>query len=133
MNKDRLKLFQDFTITLLMTIEYYYLDQKTLNNDRDMKNHFYFCYNKVSETFIDEEINFRDNHTLRNFFFEYYYDNLYTNPDVNENIFKNFSNFWIRIFKIESNKTQNTLEFLIELYEIFDETIDEKVVFEKIC
>ena len=134
MIKDRLKLFLDFTTTLLMIIENYYLDQTTLGSDRDIKNHFNFCYNKVCESFVNEEINFMDNLELRRFFYDYYYDNLYTSPLYTDTIYKGFSIFWLRIFRIENNKTQSTLEFLIELYEIFNETIEEKkVVLEKSC
>lgn len=134
MIKDRLKLFQDFTITLLMSIQYYYLDQQTLNNDKDIKNHFNFCYNKVSKTYIDEEINFKDNMELRKFFYDYYYQNLYVSSEPIINTFKNSLNFWLKIFKIETNKTQNTLQFLIGLYKIFNETIEEKkIVLEKTC
>jgi len=134
MIKDRLKLFQDFTTTLLIIIENYYLDQITLGSDKDIKNHFNFCYNKVCESFVDEEINFMDNLDLRRFFYDYYYENLYTSPLYSDSSYKGYLNFWLRIFRVEDNKTQTTLEFLIDLYEIFNETIEEKkIVLEKSC
>ena len=52
----RVELFKDFTINLLYYIDKYYIDYESLNTDEDIYNHFTFCYNKVCDEFLQEDI-----------------------------------------------------------------------------
>ena len=117
----RVEIFRDFTINLVHCIYDYYLDKQTLSLDEDIYNHFVFCYNKVCAEFLEEEIDFRDNEMLIEYFSTYYYHHFYRNEnDVPKS---QFLKFWDSIFNIDKPKNKNTLKALIELYANFDHSI----------
>lgn len=122
--KDRLNIYEDFTINLLYYINRYYLDSKTLNNDEDINNHFNFCYNKTCDDFLDEEIDFSNNDELREYFATYYYNQVYKYDD--EINMKSLESFWRSIFDVDNITEKNIMNVFVELYLIFDVSIEEK-------
>ncbi|MFW6272275.1 MAG: hypothetical protein ACOC2U_00660 [bacterium] len=122
--KDRLNIYEDFTINLLYYINRYYLDSKTLNNDEDINNHFNFCYNKTCDDFLDEEIDFSNNDELREYFATYYYNQVYKYDD--EINIKSLESFWRSIFDVDNITEKNIMNVFVELYLIFDVSIEEK-------
>ena len=122
--KDRIEIYKDFTLNLLSYIYDYYLDKETLSLDQDIRNHFMFCYNKVCNEFLKEEIDFRDNNELIEYFYTYYYHHFYkTDNDVEIDFFKNF---WNTIFNVDNPKNRNILKVMVELYQVFDRSISSK-------
>ena len=65
----RLEIFKDFSLNLVSYIYDYYLDKITLSQDEDIYNHFMFCYRKVCDEFLKEELDFTENEELINYFF----------------------------------------------------------------
>lgn len=129
--KDRVEIYKDFTFNLLEHIFYYYLDKETLYLDVDIKNHFNFCYNKVCDEFKKEEIDFTENVELFDYFYTYYYHQLYKGD--NEPDKEQYIKFWKEIFNIDRQKNKNLLKIMVELYTIFDETISlEKNILEMV-
>lgn len=122
--KDRIEIYKDFTYNLLSYIYDYYLDKETLSLDEDIRNHFLFCYNKVCNDFLKEEIDFRDNDDLIEYFYTYYYHHFYKAESEVDMEF--FTNFWDTIFNVDKPKNDNTLKVLIELYQVFDRSISSK-------
>lgn len=125
--KDRVEVYKDFTINLLFYLKHYYLDKKTLSTDEDIENHFNFCFNKVCDEFLKEDINFKNNDDLREYFFSYYYKQLYTfNFDENnaDDMFNQIEKFWRNIFKVKKINDNNIINVLIEVYLIFDESLE---------
>ncbi len=126
--KDRVELYKDFVINLLNNIIYYYVDYDSINTDINIKNHYNWCYNKVCDEFLKEEIDFKTNDELREYFYTYYYHQFYraqTNP--NQDISLNyFEKFWKNIFEIERQKNKNIIGVLIEIYNIFDKSVNKE-------
>jgi len=122
--KDRVEIYKDFTLNLLYYIYDYYLDKETLSLDQDIKNHFMFCYNKACDDFLREEINFKNNDELIEYFYVYYYHHFYKTDDIIEKEF--FIDFWDMIFNADNPKSKNTLKIMVELYRIFDKSISIK-------
>lgn len=121
--KDRFEIYKDFTLNLLSYIYDYYLDKVTLSLDQDIHNHFMFCYNNVCSEFLNEEIDFRENTELIEYFYNYYYHHFYkTEKEIPQSY---FIDFWTVIFNIEKPKSKNTFNVLIELYVIFDQSISK--------
>lgn len=122
--KDRIEIYRDFTFNLLFYIFDLYLDKETLYLDQDIRNHFMYCYNKVCAEFLKEEIDFRNNKHLIEYFYTYYYYHLYkTDSEVQQSF---FVKFWNSIFNIDNPKNKNTLKVLIELYHVFDQSISSQ-------
>lgn len=120
--KDRIEIYKDFTINLLNYIIFYYLDKDSLSEDEDIKNHFNFCYDKVCNEFLEEEINFKDNNELRQYFYVYYYNEFYKNKKSSK--LATYDKFWRNIFEIDLQKDKNAISVLLEIYMIFDKSIN---------
>lgn len=122
--RDRVEIYRDFAFNLLYYIYHYYLDKQTLSADQDIYNHYSWCYRKVCDEFKEEEIDFSKNEELKEYFFTYYYHQFYkSNDDIP---LKNFENFWKAIFEIDKHKNRNTINILIEIYTIYDKSINQE-------
>ena len=128
--KDRVQIYKDFALNLLYYIYYYYLDKETLNEDQDIKNHFNWCFKKVCNEFLKEGLDFSKNHELNEYFYSYYYHQFYTGNNQDTSL-KYFEKFWGNIFEIDKQKNKNIINILIEIYNIYDKSINlEKNILE---
>lgn len=131
--RDRVELYKDFSINLSHYILKYYVDRDSLSEDEDIRNHFNWCYNKVCDEFMQENINFSSNKDLREYYFTYYYHQFYT-ADNNESIpIDYYLKFWLNIFDIDKQKNKNIIKILVELYQIFDKSINHKKKIAKVA
>ena len=124
--KERTELYRKFSIDLLYTISKYYLDKKSLNGDINIKNHYEWCYIKVCDKFLIDGYKFHYNDSLKNYFYIYYYENIYKSPKINSNEdinIKLFKEFWNKIFDISTTKDKNIIAILAEIYKIFDKSM----------
>jgi hypothetical protein len=123
--KDRVEIYKDFTINLLYYIIDYYLDKQTLSDDIDIRNHFNWCFNKVCDEFKKEGLNFSTNENLREYFYQFFYNQFYKreNQDIS---LQYYEKFWRNIFEIDKQKNKNVINTMIELYNIFDTSINQE-------
>lgn len=122
--KDRVDVYKDFTMNLLYYITDFYLDKRTLSNDEDIHNHFTYCFNKVCDEFKQENIDFTENEELKSYFYGYYYQQLYKSGGDGIPELEYFENFWNAIFDFDKQKNKNIINVLIEVYQIFDQSIN---------
>jgi hypothetical protein len=125
--KDRVETYKDFTLNLLYYIQKYYLDKECLSKDEDIYNHFSWCFRKVCDEFLLEEIDFRKNEVLKQYFYNYYYHQFYKidKENINQNTsLEYYERFWEGIFKISNDKNKNILNILVEIYNIYDKSIN---------
>jgi len=132
--KDRVELYKDFTLNLLYCIDFYYVDYDSIHEDKDINNHFLFCFNKVCDEFKEEEIDFSTNAELKKYFHTYYYHQFYKIKGTNDDVSLTYhENFWNEIFNIEKQPNLNILKILVEIYSICDKSINnEKNILEKV-
>lgn len=123
--KERVEIYKDFTLNLLYYVNEYYLDSETLSTNRDIHNHFRWCFKKVCEEFLDEEIDFTENHELEEYFYIYYYYQFYK-VDGNDKSYSAHDRFWRNIFDYEKPRNKTSINLLIELYNIYDNSIESK-------
>jgi hypothetical protein len=123
--KDRVEIYMDFTINLLNYIIDYYLDRQTLGNDVDIRNHFNWCFNKVCDEFKEEGLNFSKNEKLREYFYQFFYNQFYKreNQDITLGYYEKF---WRNIFEIDKQKNKNVINTMIEIYNIFDTSVNQE-------
>jgi hypothetical protein len=122
--KDRVEIYRDFTINLINYIFEYYLDKNTLSSNEDIYNHYTFCYNKVCDEFLLEEIDFKKNEELINYFFDYFYYQVYKvddDPNIDYLI-----KFWNDTFSVDTQRSKGALRALVEIYLIFDKSITQE-------
>jgi hypothetical protein len=123
--KSRVELYKDFAMNLLYYIDRYYIDFESLNTKEDIFNHFSFCYNKVCDEFLKEEINFKENAELKEYFHTYYYHQYYMMQN-NAHPLDYYEKFWKTIFDIDKHKNRNIVNILIEIYQIYDKSINHE-------
>lgn len=119
--KDRIEIYSDFTENLLSYVFDYYLGKDTLYLDSDINNYFMFCYNKVCDEFLDEDIDFSNNKELIKYFHMYYYHQFFTVED--DKTEQQIKNFWKSIFDVDRLTNKSSLKVLVEIYVIFDKSI----------
>jgi len=122
--KDRVEIYKDFTMNLLYYIHAYYLDKKTLNLEDDIYAHYSWCFNKVCDEFKEENLDFTKNEPLKEYFYGYYFHQLYKSAGDEIPTLKIYEDFWKTIFNFNKQKNKNIINVLIELYHIFDKSIN---------
>ena len=125
---DRLELYKDFTINLLYCVHDFYLDKQSFNNPDDMRNHFNWCYNRISAEFEKENFNFGANTNLCDYLFQYYKFHFYENSIIKskEDITIDlYAEMWNDVFNI-NKRDEDLIKIMLELYSLFDVTIADK-------
>jgi len=127
--KDRVEIYKDFALNLLYYIQYYYIDRETLSSDEDIYNHYSFCFKKVCDEFLKEDLDFTKNSELKDYFYTYYYHQFYKIDKNNYNqdtSLEYYEKFWRGVFDIEKQKNKNIINILIEVYTIYDRSINKE-------
>lgn len=124
--KDRVEIYKDFTLALLYYIHKYYIDKESLSEEEDIRNHFNWCFKKVCDEFLEEDLDFTKNIDLNEYFFNYYYHQFYNSTKEQDISFNYFEKFWKNIFEINRQKNKNIINILIEIYKIFDKSVNRK-------
>jgi hypothetical protein len=117
--REKTELFHDFVICLYDLVDSTYLGDDVTITEKDKKNHFVWCWNKVILNFSKESINFKETGQhldyLWLFFYEAYY--LYEGkPDRIKDYFK-------KLFQFDYKKTRSELDMLTEFYKILDSNL----------
>lgn len=121
---ERVELYRDFVVNLTNNIFDTYLGNEYIASDKDIEGHYSWCFYKVVSEFEEEEISFRDNKELYQYFLLYFYNQFYKLEKI-PNI-SGYIKFWDQIFELKSgikSKNKKTFEVLVELYEIFDKSL----------
>jgi hypothetical protein len=124
--KDRVELYKDFSLNLLYYIDHYYVDYDSIHEDSDINNHFYWCFNKVCDEFKEEEIDFSKNNELKEYFRTYYYHQYYKIKGTQDISLQYYEKFWNEIFNVEKQKNKNIINILIEIYTLYDKSINNE-------
>jgi len=129
--KDRVEIYRDFALNLLYYIHHYYIDRETLSEDQDIYNHFKWCFNKVCAEFLEEGLDFTHNKELKQYYYAYYYHQFYRATSNQDTSLQYFEKFWKNIFEIDKQRNRNLINILIEIYNIYDKSINlEKNILE---
>jgi len=119
--KERVELYKDFTVNLLHYIYDSYLGSEFIRTEHDKRGHFTWAYGKVLDEFEDEGIDFYGNDDLFEYFYVYFKDQFYDMKKI-EN-FNYYYKFWLDIFDLSKNKQRKKFEVLLQIYEIFDDSL----------
>lgn len=118
---ERSALYLDFTHSLYDLIVTTYLGDEVMDSD-SIKQHFDWCWKKVIGSFQKEKIYF-ESIELYNYFFTLFLESFYTEVDKSEKNVNKLLEFWQDIFEYSVTKTLSELEAFIDLYKIFDRSL----------
>jgi hypothetical protein len=118
---ERTGLYLDFTQTIYQTITSTYLGDEVMDN-KSIKEHFDWCWNKTVNSFKKEEI-FFDSNELYNYFYTLFLESFYSENDKSDLNVNKLLEFWLDIFNFSKIKTRSELEAFIDLYKLFDKSL----------
>ncbi|MFN7656268.1 MAG: hypothetical protein ACK5OW_00595 [bacterium] len=118
---ERTGLYLDFTQTIYQTIISTYLGDEVMDN-KSIKEHFDWCWNKTVNSFKKEEI-FFDSNELYNYFYTLFLESFYSENDKSDLNVNKLLEFWLDIFNFSKTKTRSELEAFIDLYKLFDKSL----------
>lgn len=128
--KERVELYRDFVVNLIHYLHSTYLGRDYIKTEDDVKGHFNWAFNKVLSEFETEGIIFSDTKELRTYFYNYFQVRFYEVEIVPS--IKIFLGFWDDIFSVKPNKEKTLLNALIEIYKLFDASMNKKNILEKL-
>ena len=114
---DRCDLYYDFIKSLNKKLTDTYLGSEYINSERETRQHYIWCFNKVIEDFKNEKIVFDETEKLKEYFL-YFYDELFY-KDNNKSLEK-LDNLAELSFNFNRLKSRSDMDILIELYKMFD-------------
>jgi|LakMenEpi03Aug12_release.lakeMendotaPanAssembly.Ray.scaffolds.fasta_scaffold1002617_1 hypothetical protein len=122
---ERLEVYQDFVISLVLLIIDTYLGDESVDpetkirlNDDDKKNHFDWCWNKVINNFLKENIIIESEGEHKVFLMDFIFDLFYNqkNDLIKESIIKFFND----VFKMSNTITKSDLDLITTIYKGFN-------------
>lgn len=117
---DRCDLYYDFIKTLNKVIIDTYLGNEYINSEREIKEHFLWCFNKVISDFKNESIVFDNTDKIKEYFFYFYYELFYKDTTkTNEKIDKLAD----LSFDFNRIKSRSDIDIMIELYKLFEKSL----------
>jgi hypothetical protein len=114
----KVEVFKAFTLDLINTVYDTFLGNDTINNEGDIINHFDWCYTKLATEYHAKWYKFEDNTQLKDYFLEYFKENIYAVEESRDNDIEYFG----FLFHYELPKERFEVNSFIELYELFVST-----------
>ena len=129
--QEKLDLFSDFSHSLNLLIVETYLGQqdspnetKIVMSDEDNSKHFEWCWDKIVNNFIKEDLNFENRGEHFDYFKSFFDEIFYTQKD--EKIRKSITNFFTDLFDINKPFTKSDLDMVLTIYKILDKHLSKK-------
>ena len=117
---DRCNLYYDFIKSLNKTLIDTYLGLEYISSEKQILEHFLWCFNKVKTNFKEEKIIFDNTEKLVEYFF-YFYDELFY-KDVNKSLEK-IDKLAELSFDFNRIKSRSDIDIMIELYKMFEKSL----------
>jgi len=122
---ERCNLYYDFIISLNNLVVNTYMGDDVTKTEKDMYNHFEWCFNTIIKNFKGENINFKNNDNLKEYFYHFYEQFFYIEEDKRNNLVK-LNKLPELCFKYEKTKTRSDMDTFVEVYRKFDKSLNFK-------
>ena len=119
---ERSLLYLDFSHSLFDTVISTYMGDELMDAKR-IKEHFDWCWKKTIDSFQKEKIHISSTE-LYSYFFTLFLESFYSELDKSEKNINKILEFWQDIFKYSTDKTLSEVEAFIDLYKIFDKSLN---------
>lgn len=120
--REKSEVYYDFIYSLVKLVDETYLGQDVIETQKDMVNHFSWCFNKVLEDFEKEKIKFTAVSTTAYDYLWYFIYKGYYTSDVEEPA-QHLLDYFDFLFDYNLIKNQLELESFIDFYKIFDQNL----------
>lgn len=121
---ERCSLYSDFIQSLMMRIFDTYMGDDIMEHN-DRINHFKWSWGKTVEAFKEENINFKFNRELYDYFLVFTFEVFYNleNKDDTPSVKKNILKLWSGLFSFNSVKSRSDVDTFLEVYKLFEKTL----------
>lgn len=119
---ERSNLFQDFTLSLIDLVCETYMGDDITNDDEKIK-HFDWCWEKTINSFLEEDVDFRDNGELYEYFINFVLETFYMTKPKTDMLHFNMLKLWSYLFGITIPKTRSDVDTFMEIYRLFDKSL----------
>lgn len=125
-NYNKCTLFYDYIISLNCKVCDTFLGDDVINSEKDVKSHFNWCFNDIIKDFKSEGIIFEYDEELSDYFYNFYIEVFYnlTNKKDSEEKLNKLAKFSFDYHRI---KTRSDMDVLIELYRLFEKSLNFKL------
>jgi len=117
---DRCNLYYDFIKTLNKVIHDTYLGSDFISTEREIMEHFEWCFNKVLNLFKEEKIIFDSTDKIKDYFFYFYFELFY--KDTKKSLDK-INKLAELSFDYNRLKSRSDIDIMFELYKMFDKSV----------
>ena len=117
---DRCNLYYDFIKSLNRVIVDTYLGSEYITTDREIKEHYLWCFNNIVSNLKEENIIFDDVDRLKEYFFFFYDELFYKDSDKVLDKLDNLAEFSFDFYRI---KSRSDIDIMIELYKLFEKSL----------
>ena len=117
---DRCNLYYDFIKSLNRVIVDTYLGSEYITTDREIKEHYLWCFNNIVSNLKEENIIFDDVDRLKEYFFFFYDELFYKDSDKVLDKLDNLAEFSFDFYRI---KSRSAIDIMIELYKLFEKSL----------
>ena len=125
-NYDKCNLYYDFILTLNRKINNTFLGDDVINSEKDIHSHFMWCFDNTIKNFSKEGIILKETNLLEEYFFNFYVE-LFYNTTHKKEVLEKLDKFPNMSFKYYRLKTRSDMDVLLELYRIFEKSLDFKL------
>jgi len=125
-NYNKCSLFFDYIVSLNCKVYDTFLGDDVINREKDIESHFLWCFKDVVKDFKEEGIKFSDDDELRDYFYNFYIEVFYNSNSKKDSIEKlnKLAQFSFDYHRI---KTRSDMDVLIELYRLFEKSLNFKL------
>ena len=125
-NYNKCTLFFDYILSLNCKVYDTFLGDDVINSEKDILSHFLWCFKDVIKDFKEEGIKFGYEEELSDYFYNFYIEVFYNSNNKKDSIEKlnKLAQFSFDYHRI---KTRSDMDVLIELYRLFEKSLNFKL------
>jgi hypothetical protein len=123
---ERCNLYNEFIMSLNITINDTYLGSEYINSEKEVIQHFKWCLDKVIDNFKEENIIFEDTTEVEEYFYFFYSEIFYKSEDRKNNLSK-LNNLAYLSFDYHRLKSRSDIDVLVEVYKLLDKSLNKKI------
>jgi hypothetical protein len=117
---DRCNLYYDFIKTLNKVIHDTYLGSDFISTEREIMEHFEWCFNNVLELFREEKIKFDSTDKIKDYFFYFYFELFYKDKTKSLEKLNRLADF---SFDYDRLKSRSDIDIMFEIYKMLDKSV----------
>ena len=119
--REKTELYYGFLISLLNLIEETYLGPDVLDDEDDIKNHFTWCFDKVTSNFEKERIFIKNRGNHYEYLWLFFHEAFYITQS--EGNTTRIREYFYKLFDYNYNKSRAELDMLTDIYKLFEQNL----------